>query len=67
MKPLMNKPFSASLLAAAVLVTAWLATGCAASNAGAGSSSPPAARGSSVEVFGVIDAGVSHTTTKSGR
>lgn len=54
----------AAVLAAGAAVL--LASGCAS---GGGSASDGAAAGSrsSVEVFGVIDAGVSHVTNKSDR
>jgi hypothetical protein len=62
----MKRPFSSSLLAAALLATAGLAAGCAHTGGASGGGTPTPA-GSGVEVFGVIDAGVSHTTTKSAR
>lgn len=54
------------LLAAVLLAASWLTLGCASNGAGS-SSEPTASRSSGVEVFGVIDVGVSRTTTKSGR
>ncbi len=53
-----------SLSAVFAVAALCLLSACAGSHSPAGSA---AAGGSNVEVFGVIDAGVSHTTTRSGR
>ena len=48
------------------LVALSLGTGCA-SNGGTATSGASAGRSSGIEVFGTIDAGVTHTRTQSGK
>lgn len=56
------KSIASTLLATlALCFVAGCASGNSSNSAGAGASS-----GSGVQVFGTIDAGVTHTTTKSG-
>jgi hypothetical protein len=57
-----------TISAFAAIMALCLATGCASGNSSQGSSAATSASGGSgVQVFGVIDASVSHTTSKSSR
>ena len=54
-------------LAALALIAACLSACGSAPRGTGGANEAGASRGGSVEVFGVIDAGVGHVTNKSGR